>query len=132
PPEPAGYVVEMATPLRRATREPPAAPATPERPESLDRSWCNLTHRERRAWLGTGAGPPGTAAARLLAALERARPDLARDAREWAVILGAVPRERPFTSRLNNDGSPLQVCVTERSGRQRVHLLADPGSDASD
>jgi hypothetical protein len=77
---------------------------------------------------------PDTAAGRLLAALDRARPDLSADARRWATLLddGETRYDRPFASRLNNDGSPLQVCLTARSGRRAVHLVLDPGSDAFD
>jgi hypothetical protein len=35
------------------------------------------------------------------------------------------------SSTLNNDGSPLQVCLTVSSRRRTVRLLADPGGDAT-
>ena len=41
---------------------------------------------------------------------------------------GAIPRTR---STLNNDGSPLQVCLTAATGGAGVRLLADPGSHAT-
>ena len=41
---------------------------------------------------------------------------------------GGLPR--PASSTLNNDGTPLQVCVTARPGDYAVRLLGDPGANA--
>jgi hypothetical protein len=66
--------------------------------------------------------------ARLLEGLGRARPDVAHFGRRWASdLIGLDPR--PFASRLNGDGSPLQVCITRSAEREQVHLVVDPGSE---
>jgi hypothetical protein len=48
------------------------------------------------------------------------------------LVLGESVARRSFTSRLNNDGSPLQVCISAGQAAISVYLIADPGSDAPD
>lgn len=48
------------------------------------------------------------------------------------LLLGDPIGQRSFTSRLNNDGSPLQVCISADQAVTSAYLIADPGSDAPD
>lgn len=72
---------------------------------------------------------------RLLGALSRAGPEQARRAREWVqdlIASGAEPASEmahAFTSVLNSDGSPLQLCLSVDVQALNSTLVADPGSD---
>src|SRR5215813_6981919 len=43
-----------------------------------------------------------------------------------------TPQSHTFHSRLNNDGSPLQLCLTASPESSRLRLLGDPGSEIPD
>jgi hypothetical protein len=48
------------------------------------------------------------------------------------LLLGDLDDRRSFASRLNNDGSPLQICISAGPTATAAHLIADPGSDEPD
>ncbi|MCA9623446.1 MAG: hypothetical protein KC731_30705 [Myxococcales bacterium] len=51
------------------------------------------------------------------------------DARVVEGVLGARRTGERFASSLNNDGSPLQICVSLRGDGQSVRLVGDPHAD---
>lgn len=64
----------------------------------------------------------------LAAELGRVEPaTVARDARALLQTQGGMPR-----SRLNNDGTPLQLCVGASAVGSKVRLIGDPASDVAD
>jgi hypothetical protein len=51
------------------------------------------------------------------------------DPQKVELLLGTRHRARRFASSLNNDGSPLQVCISLRARGVRVRLVGDPHAD---
>jgi hypothetical protein len=64
-------------------------------------------------------------------AMSRAWPSLeiTLPQRMW-LLLGDHPDWDSFKSGLNNDGSPLQICISAGPTTTVAHLIADPGSEA--